>query len=1116
MKNNFRRWCFGPFVVLLISLFGGWASGQWTSIGPDLIGSYDNGRATVIAVNPNNWEDVWLGTATGGLWHTSNMQAPDYQWEVLTDAAPSLSIGSILLENCDATRCDTIFVGTGENNIRRDTYYGAGLLKLSWNSTNSKYDLEIVGDTDVRFAGGSIVDIVRLNGTLYIAVSVGKSASASSAVVRSPEPQDGFGIHRSDDNGLTWQEVAPMPDNPLPSDLKANIDTLLAAFHGKGIFALSATTGEWCPFGPGVPVPAGCPAPSTVLPDAATETFDHVEIAVSPTNPNVMYVAYGKCESETWLCDRQPLFFRTADGGSVWEQAIADSAGIDSIGNIWEEIPTYSRYTHILMVHPREPDWLIYGGLRIWSSFDRGDYFNHDRLNPGYHLDQQDLVYANPNVDGRIQYLASDGGVYLTTDARQTWRTRNNGLVSGQFYTVCSARLTDLENLVVMGGTQDNGTAYFTGSPNWERVLGGDGGDCAINGSQSRFFASSHELAPHQAEGEPSSQDFQLIDAGIDPNDSVLVTPPYLQHPISKELFFSTERLYRREEQDSEWKAISPDFDRSMTIVAEIERKNSITAVGLARSDAQRIYVGMYNGSIWRTTICGPCTLRGCWKQVGGTNIEGGDGLPIDAVTSIDVDPNDADKLYVTHSSFSSDPKVWRSLNGGDSWEPYNNGLPPIPVNVIKIDPVSTDKTWLGTDKGIYTRTTSTAWQEEGPDSGLPNVPVYDISFDVASDSTKTVFAATHGRGVFMLTEQPAIFSYSSWRYGILSDLFLYGYGFHDELGDKCTVRITDLKGGVLAEKNHDALGGTVLVDQTGRLISRNDRNNITRNVITVCRGGNCIGRSTANLNRIGRVVVQCGNRRATSPLHFQRQAPDENPPSTTLYVHKMQPDSVGSFTIIPTLFGRGTGQTDPPPIQVNFSAKDTDKSIADAARDRATKLFREQAPHFSLHIAVPKQSQEDRAEFNPYIWLRSKRTVALQIVTGFRADPGHATGMAFTVNSIGRMRGNQLMEMKIAFSARRIGADGGYIKISERSPMGICSVTLKTNRGQSAMQIAGAFFNALMHAESPGTLDCPTRENPLDFKLEGSSISTVFAIGLTVEIGDKGIGVSVGPMETK
>ena len=101
--------------------------GQWFPIGPadiengqtysfsDGTGSGNrvnaSGRATVIQVNPNNPQDVWLGTATGGVWYSTNASQPGVNWKPMTDNQDSLSIGAIELDDCNAIRCDTIYVG---------------------------------------------------------------------------------------------------------------------------------------------------------------------------------------------------------------------------------------------------------------------------------------------------------------------------------------------------------------------------------------------------------------------------------------------------------------------------------------------------------------------------------------------------------------------------------------------------------------------------------------------------------------------------------------------------------------------------------------------------------------------------------------------------------------------------------------------------------------------------------------------------------------------------------------------------------------------------------------------------------------------------------------------
>jgi hypothetical protein len=118
------------FVLLLLTLPGAAqiSGDQWIPIGPaPIAGNFDRsaGRATAIAVNPKNGDQVWVGTAAGGVWYSLN---GGKNWTPESDLEDSLAIGAIALEDCTVLGCPSIIVGTGENAIRRETYHGAGLL----------------------------------------------------------------------------------------------------------------------------------------------------------------------------------------------------------------------------------------------------------------------------------------------------------------------------------------------------------------------------------------------------------------------------------------------------------------------------------------------------------------------------------------------------------------------------------------------------------------------------------------------------------------------------------------------------------------------------------------------------------------------------------------------------------------------------------------------------------------------------------------------------------------------------------------------------------------------------------------------------------------------------
>src|SRR5262245_41976136 len=79
---------------------------DWFPIGPAPItggqtygsGRVDvSGRSSAIAVNPMNANDVWLGTAAGGVWHSTD---GGVTWRPMSDDQESLAIGSLALQGC--------------------------------------------------------------------------------------------------------------------------------------------------------------------------------------------------------------------------------------------------------------------------------------------------------------------------------------------------------------------------------------------------------------------------------------------------------------------------------------------------------------------------------------------------------------------------------------------------------------------------------------------------------------------------------------------------------------------------------------------------------------------------------------------------------------------------------------------------------------------------------------------------------------------------------------------------------------------------------------------------------------------------------------------------------
>ncbi len=96
----------------------------WTPIGPSPMigaGSTDNGQVTAIAVNPNNPNVIYLGTAWGGVWLSRD--GGDH-WTPIFDHEPALGIGEPAGIAIDPVNTDIIYVGTSNRAApRADTIH---------------------------------------------------------------------------------------------------------------------------------------------------------------------------------------------------------------------------------------------------------------------------------------------------------------------------------------------------------------------------------------------------------------------------------------------------------------------------------------------------------------------------------------------------------------------------------------------------------------------------------------------------------------------------------------------------------------------------------------------------------------------------------------------------------------------------------------------------------------------------------------------------------------------------------------------------------------------------------------------------------------------------------
>ena len=761
-----------------------------------------SGRATVIAVNPLEPDDVWLGTAAGGVWH-SIQGGVDATWKPVSDQEDALAIGAIALDECAQAGCDTVYVGTGENAIRRDTYYGAGLLV---GTVNAPFDVSWVAKGQGIFEFASIIDVALDPNTtaptkrIYVALSSGTTTSSVQATVTAPVPPMGYGVYKSEDDGDNWEKLTVAgASGQLPTDLEMDpqdSDILFAGFMGRGIFKGTRDPNDdsvsWCPLNPGIAVPEGCPDPAgSGLPDPGNVTFDHVEIAIHENDSSILYATFGNCPNPLFRRCR-PSIFKSSNGGATWTNPFTpQDASCNE--NQYCCPDSYSRYTHGLTIHPDTPNTIFVGALFLCESNDSGATLSSVGT-ADLHWDMHDLIFADVN-DSSILYSTSDGGFARSTNGGTSWDSGNIGLQTVGVGTLSTSPLPGADEIIV--GTQDNALLMWEGGSTWKRKFFGDSGSTVmdLDNKSIMFDVYNHDIIRRSTNFGTNwtsglnngidrfCSDTMNISCALDndcPQGEKCWAPTAFYPPLVQDLtaphplYFGTNRLYRSDDNASNWTVLSPILGGTGVFFPDIRTTNVITALAVAPSEGKRIYLGYYDGQVWRsrTQGQGPCNGNQCWEPADA-------GLPAAMVTGIGVHPADHQIAYVTLSGFGTGARVYRTSDGGDSWvavsgpapgDPNDpDSLPDIPTNVIRLEPSDPNILWLGTDRGVYkSLDEGQHWMRFS--DGLPNVPVHDIAID---ETRGRVFAGTHGRGVFLLTG-PNVYTSEAWAEGDCKGDYMY------------------------------------------------------------------------------------------------------------------------------------------------------------------------------------------------------------------------------------------------------------------------------------------------------------------------------------------------------
>lgn len=657
----------------------------------------------------------YAGSVGGGVWKTNDAGRT---WKPIFDSQSIASIGAIAVAPSEP---NTIYVGTGEADMRSSISYGDGMYK----SVDAGKNWTRIGLEDSRQIGRILVDPHDPN-RVFVAV-LGHAYG----------PNAERGVYRSENGGQTWKRILFHDENTGAIDLAfepGNVRTIYAALWqtrrppwsiyapsngpGSGLYRSGDGGDHWDQVtGNGLP----------------SEGVGRIGMAFAPSNPRRIYLIVDAKDGG---------LYRSDDGGENWQHTSRDK-------RIWGR----GWYFGELTVDPTNPDTVYVPNTSLYRSTDGGKTFTALKGAPDG--DDYHALWIDPGEPKRM-ILSCDQGAIATLNGAETWSSWYNQ-PNGQFYHVA----TDNQfPYWIYGAQQDSGSAAVSSrgkfralsSSDWRPMEAGD-----ENG-----FIAPDPLHPGVIFG-------GFVDRQEFGNEQIQRIPPTLAHsgdfrrtwtlPLvfsprdPHVLYFSSQILFRTEDSGNSWQAISPDLTRedpgappnldpaTAADAPKGKRRGVIYTIAPSPVKLGEIWVGTDDGLIHRTDDEGKN-----WENVTPPQL-----TPWSKVTHIEASHFRTSTAYAAVDRHRLDdlrPYLYRTRDFGKSWQLVSNGIPEGSfLNCIREDPVREGLLYACTEKGVYVSF------DDGDDwqSLQLNLPVTSVRDLVVHGDDLVV--ATFGRSFWVLDD---------------------------------------------------------------------------------------------------------------------------------------------------------------------------------------------------------------------------------------------------------------------------------------------------------------------------------------------------------------------------
>ena len=688
-----------------------------------LIGPFRGGRTRAAAGVPSQPNLFYVGQVNGGVW-----KSDDYgrTWNPIFDDQPTQSIGAIAVAPSNPK---ILYVASGEGLRRPDLSVGDGIYR----SADSGRTWTHLGLRD----GQQIPDLAidpRDPNHLYAAV-LGHPYG--------PNPERG--LYKSTDGGATWTPILHIDDNTGASQVVLdphNPDTVYCSLwesrlgpwedgneyegdHG-GLYKSTNGGATWTKLTTGLPA-----------------DLRQIQLAIAPSDSNRLYATLSTSQQGAYATGEGLGLYRSDDAGATWRKATDDPRPGMKIGGGDLPIPA---------VDPKDPDTVYVASIVTVRSTDGGLTWTSLRGAPGG--DDYQNLWINPaNPD--IILLVADQGALVSVNRGATWSSWYNQ-PTAQLYHVA---VTNTFPYQVCAGQQESGSVCISSRGNDGEITNSNWHPVGVI---EYGYAAPDPLHPEYVYGagrtEVSRYNFltgqtqnlspvPLRNPGVHGDR----TEPIAFSPVDPHrLYYAANVLFESTDYGNSWQKISPDLSREHTGKLDTvptlsdkdaaRRRGAIYSLGLSFHNTDTFWAGTDDGLLWITRDHGKN-----WKDITPPGLQ-----PWSKISQISVSSYDEQTAYVSVSRLRVDdprPYIFRTRDGGASWQPISAGLPDSPVNTVREDSVRKGLLFAGTETAVwFSLDAGDHWQPL--QLNLPHTSMRDLWV-----KDNDLILATHGRSFWILDD---------------------------------------------------------------------------------------------------------------------------------------------------------------------------------------------------------------------------------------------------------------------------------------------------------------------------------------------------------------------------